>query len=288
MDAAHNTAHNAGFEFIKKLGEELSNKSFDLPPFPENMMRVREALNDPDISINSVAQVIHSDPLLTIRLLRMANSAMLRRGPVEIIDLKMAISRLGMEMVRNTSISMAMDQTFKVPKDSPVYDTIEETRIHCSHVGALSYLLTKRYQPRLSTDEAMLAGLVHDIGKFYILTRIGDYPEIVADPVAINGILLDWHPGIGRMIIETWGFSDAIAEAADEHECLDREHFGGADITDIVIVANQLSHLDSDDSEGQQALVQLPSFSKTGISPDDLVVILEESDEEIASMATAL
>ena len=57
MDAAHNTAHNAGFEFIKKLGEELSHKSFDLPPFPENMMRVREALNDPDISINSVAQV---------------------------------------------------------------------------------------------------------------------------------------------------------------------------------------------------------------------------------------
>ena len=112
MDAAT----KVGFDFVKRLGEELATQSFDLPPFPENMMQVREALNNPDISLQSVALVIQSDPLLTVRLLRMANSTMLRRGPVEIINLKMAITRLGMDMVRNTAISMAMDQTFSVPK----------------------------------------------------------------------------------------------------------------------------------------------------------------------------
>lgn len=90
------------------------------------------------------------------------------------------------------------------------------------------------------------------------------------------------------MIIETWGFSNAIAEAADEHECLDREHSGGSDITDIVIVANQLAHLDIEDSEAQQALVLLPSFRKVGIGPDELKVLLEESEEEINSITTAL
>ena len=279
---------NAAFDFVKKLGQELTHQSFDLPPFPENMMRVREALNNPEISLESVALVIQSDPLLTIRLLRMAYSAMLRRGPVEIIDLKMAISRLGMDMVRNTSISMAMDQTFNVPKDSPVYDIIEETRIHCSQVGALSYLLTKRHQPRLGTDEAMLAGLVHDIGKFYILKRVVDQPELYADPLAMNGLLQDWHPGVGRAIIDTWGFPDAIAEAADEHEWLEREHSGGADITDIVIVANQLAHLDINDSEAHQALLQLPPCRKVGVGPDDLKILLEESDGEISSITGAL
>ena len=284
MDAAYNSA----FDFVKKLGQELTNNSFDLPPFPENMMRVREALNNPEISLGSVAQVIQSDPLLTVRLLRMANSAMLQRSPVEIIDLKTAINRLGMDMVRNTSISIAMDQTFKVPKDSPVYETIEETRMHCSHVGALSYLLTKRYQPRLGTDEAMLAGLVHDIGKFYILTRIVDYPEFYEDPLTVNGILQDWHPAIGRAIIDTWGFSDAIAEAADEHELLEREHYGAADITDIVIVADQLAHLDINDSDAYQALLLLPPFKKVGIGPDDQKILLEESDGEIGSITAVL
>jgi HD-like signal output (HDOD) protein len=284
MDAAYNSA----FDFVKKLGKELTHNSFDLPPFPENMMRVREALYSPEISLGSVAQVIQSDPLLTVRLLRMANSAMLRRSPVAIIDLKMAISRLGLEMVRNTAISIAMDQTFKVPKDSPVYKIIEETRMHCSHVGALSYLLTKRYQPRLGTDEGMLAGLVHDIGKFYILTRIVNYPELYEDPLTMNGVLQDWHPAIGRAIIDTWEFPDAIAEAADEHELLEREHYGAADITDIVIVANQLAHLDINDSEAYQTLLLLPPFRKVGLGPDDLKIFLEESNGEISSITAAL
>jgi HD-like signal output (HDOD) protein len=284
MDAAY----NVGFEFVKTLGQELTHQSFDLPPFPENMMRVREALNDPDISLDSVAQVIQSDPLLTVRLLRMANSAMLRRSPVEIIDLKMAISRLGMKMVRNTAISTAMDETFKVPKESPVYEIIEATGTHCSNVGALSYLLTKRYQPQLGTDEAMLAGLVHDIGKFYILTRIGNYPDLYADKSEMHGIVRDWHPSVGRMIIETWGFPDAIAEAADEHALLDREHSGDADITDIVIVANQLDHLDVHDTEARETLLQLAACKTVGIGHDELNVLLEESEEEISSITAAM
>ena len=277
-----------GFDFVKRLGEELATQSFDLPPFPENMMQVREALSNPDISLQSVALVIQSDPLLTVRLLRMANSTMLRRGPVEIINLKMAITRLGMDMVRNTAISMAMDQTFSVPKNRPMYKAIEETRVHSTHVGALSYLLTKRYHPRLGTDEAMLAGLVHDIGKFYILTRIDDYPGLNEDPQAMHAVLQDWHPGVGRAIVETWGFSDAISEAVDEHELLEREHYGNADITDIVIVANQLAHLDANNSEAHQALLQLPPCGRVGLGVDDLQVLLDESEGEINSITAAL
>jgi len=284
MDAAT----KVGFEFVKKLGQELTHNSFDLPPFPENMIRVREALNDPDISLQSVAMVIQSDPLLTVRLLRMANSAMLRRGPVEIVDLKMSVGRLGMEMVRNTAISMAMDQTFSVSKDNPLYDVIEATRVHCTLVGALSYLLTKRLHPGLGTDEAMLAGLVHDIGKFYILTRLVDHPEIYEDPLLMSGFLQDWHPGVGRAIVENWGFPDSIAEAVDEHELLDRNHFGSADITDIVIVANQLAHLDPEDSEAHQALLSLPPCGRVGLGLEDLKSLLEESADEISSITAAL
>jgi len=279
---------DAAFDLVKQLGFELTQQSFDLPPFPENMMRVREALSDPEISLGSVAQIIQSDPLLTTRLLRMANSAMLRRGPIEILDLKSALSRLGLDMVRNTVTSIAMDQTFKVEKSSPIYKFIEETRIHCFHVGALSYLLTKRHQPQLGLDAAMLAGLVHDIGKFYILTRIVDHPVLFEDPQTMIAILHEWHPGVGRAILETWGFPEVIAMAADEHEWLDRDDHEDVNITDIIIVANQLAHLDSNDTEARKALLQLPSSGKVGIGPVDLTVILEESGEEIGSITAAL
>ena len=69
---------------------------------------------------------------------------------------------------------------------------------------------------------------------------------------------------------------------------LEREHHGAADITDIVIVANQLSHLDIDDTEACRALMQIPSCRRLGIGPDDLHKLLQESAEEIGSLAAAL
>ena len=88
----------------------------------------------------------------------------------------------------------------------------------------------------------MLAGLLHDIGKFYILTKSKQYPDLFHNAQILNEIMQDWHTAVGRGILEAWQFSEEIATAADEHETLERMHFGPADLTDVVLVANLFSH----------------------------------------------
>jgi putative nucleotidyltransferase with HDIG domain len=283
-----NTTSDPAFEFVKRLGEELARNDFDLPPFPDTALRVREALNDPDVSIDTLSSIVLSEPALTARLLRMANSAMMRRGPLEITDVKTAMSRIGLDMVQNAAVSLAANEAFHASDGSPLREHLDKTRKHSIKVCALAYALAKKVKITGKPDEAMLAGLLHAIGKFYILTRADDFPELFDNTEALEGLLNEWHTGVGRAIVESWGFPEEIVDAVDEHELLDRENLGQADIADIVIVANLLANADEEQTTEQLELDQVPSVLRMKIDGETVRNIMQESDEEIRSMTQAL
>ena len=105
---------------------------------------------------------------------------------------------------------------------------------------------------------------------------------------ATDELLQQWHPGIGRAIVEAWEFPEQIAEAVDEHELLDREHFGPADLTDIVSVANALAHIEDQEYSERLDPSQMPAFQRLNVDNNAIETILQESQEEIRSMAQAL
>jgi len=282
------TVQETAFEFVKILGEELTHQEFDLPPFPDIAIRIRDALNDYDVTLDKITRIVLSEPVLTTRLLRMANSAMLRRGSMEITDLRTAIGRVGLEMVRNAATSMTMDDTFKAPRGSRLRELMAKTRKHSTQVCSLAYVLAKRQPGIGNPDEVMLAGLLHDIGKFYILTRVDDHPELFEEQQMLADLLQQWHTGIGRAIVEAWGFPEQVAEAVYEHETLERELSGPADIVDIIIVANLLAHLEDPDYPETLDLEQVPSCVRMKLDNETIKDILEESAEEIRSLSRAL
>jgi putative nucleotidyltransferase with HDIG domain len=283
-----NATSDPSFEFVKRLGIELAGNDFDLPPFPDTALQVREALNDPDVSIEKLSAIVLSEPTLTARLMRMANSAMLHRGTVEITDIKTAISRVGLDMVQNAAVSLAANEAFQVPDGSALRQHLDEIRRHSIKVCALAYVLAKNVKNSGKPDEAMLAGLLHAIGKFYILTRVDDFPELFANEEALEALLSEWHAGVGRAIVESWGFPEEIVNAVDEYQLINREIFGQADITDIVIVANLLAKADEEQTTEQPDLDQVPSLLRMKIDGEALRNLIKESDEEIRSMTQAL
>ena len=278
----------AAFEFVQQLAQDLSDGSFELPPFPDVALRVRDAMSDPDVSADKIGRVVHSDPVLSARLLRMANSVLLRRGSIEITDVKVAINRLGFDMVRNAAVSLAMDSTFKAPAKGPLRRHIEQTRLHSVTVGVLAYLLAKRQRDAARPDEALLAGLLHDIGRFYVLMRVDSFPAVFGHPDVLEQLLQDWHTGVGRAIVETWGFADSVAVAVDEHELLDREHPGKADLADLVLAANLLAHRAEPARAAAPELGSIPGCVKLGLDEASAAAVIVESEEEIRSMSRAL
>src|ERR1700761_5125653 len=98
-------AQNKGaFEFVQFLAQELSSGKVELPSFPDVAVKVRKVLSDNDVNMEMVLRVVGSEPTLAARLLQIANSAALNNGnPVR--DLRNAVQRMGLNMVRSASIA---------------------------------------------------------------------------------------------------------------------------------------------------------------------------------------
>lgn len=282
------TTQQAAFDFVKTLASELSHREFDIPPFPDTAIRIRDALARPNVNTEMVARIVKSEPVLTSRLLRMANSAMMRRGPIEITDLAAAINRMGFDQVRNTAVSMAMDHTFNAPKGSVLHEQIDIVRRHSIHVSVLAFILVRRQSLRVPAEDAMLAGLLHDLGKLYILNRAHDFPALFEDMAQLAELMATWHTGVGRAIVECWGFSPDIVEAVDEHEDLRRDRSGSVDLVDVVLVANLIVNMRHASPEAMAELDTVPACRKLGVDHTSLATILQDSEAELLSMEQAL
>jgi putative nucleotidyltransferase with HDIG domain len=273
-----------GFAFIESLAKELSTNSLVFPTSVNITMRIRSALNDPNSSIDKVALIVGAEPVLSAQLLRLANGAATNTGGKTVVDLRTAIARLGYALVRNVAIAVGMRQlTQSTPQRSKDQRT-EELWKHCILVASISYILAKK-RARINPDEAMLAGLLHDIGKFYIMTRAKDFPDLFTDDAAVEEISANWHAEVGKAILESWKIPEGIAAAIQDHEYLDRSHATPADLTDVVMVANILSTQNPDDIDWPS----VPSaFGRLGLNSETCATAMRESEEEMQLIALAL
>ena len=141
---------------------------------------------------------------MAARLLSIANSAALRPSGDPITDLSMAVNRIGRVMVRSSAMSFALAQIRNTRKLETVKAHLNTLWEQCAHVAALCYVLTRTYT-KLNPDEAMFVGLMHGIGRMYILVRAEEFPSIFKDEADMLDIMDEWDSAIGSSIIENWG-----------------------------------------------------------------------------------
>lgn len=279
------TGQSKGFEFIESLAKELSTKSLVFPTSLNITMRIRSALNDPNSSIDKVAHIVGAEPVLSAQLLRLANAAAMNTGGKPVVDLRTAIARLGYALVRNVAISVGMRQLSQSTPQGVMQPRVEKLWKHCILVASISYILAKK-RARINPDEAMLAGLLHDIGEFYILTRAKDFPDLFTDEAATDEICHQWHAEVGQAILESWEIPEEIAAAIQDHETFDRTHAAPADLTDVIMVANILS------GEGMPENIDWekapPAFGQLRLDSETCGTVMAESEDEMKQIALAL
>lgn len=281
-----------GTEFVKSLSEELSQGTIELPAFPDIALRIKNALEDPDVSATQVAKVVGSDPVFSARLLKAANSVVLSGVGKPITDIPTAVARIGFRMAHNIAVAIAVNQLMNAGVGGQLEADFKKLWRHSVNVAAYSFVIAKK-MTKINPDKALLGGLMHDIGKIYILSRTAsDFPELCDDPAALNTALRGWHTGVGSAILQNWDFDEELVMVADEHELYDREVLGRADLTDVVLAANLFAHVAeqklSPDDPAEQHWVAIGSFKRLNIDEASIAVIKDESREEVNSIIAAL
>ncbi len=264
--------------FVNELVQDLESGDLQLPTLPEVALRVRDVVDDENANASQIADIIAQDAALSARLLQVVNSP-LYRGRQEIDRLSMVIARLGNKLVRNLVTSQVMKQMFQATNDM-VDQRLRSVWEHSVQVAAISRALASR-APGIEPDQAMLAGLLHDIGTLPILYRAEERDELLDTPGLLDHLIETLHTRIGGDILKHWKFPEALVAVAAEHEDLTREHAGPADLIDVVQVANLQSHIDSNHALSQADWSKIPAFHQLGLDVDVHEIELTDVAEEI-------
>jgi HD-like signal output (HDOD) protein len=257
------------------------------------VLRVQRALQSADTSASDIVAILSSDPGLAAHVLRIANSASFRPASGEITDLRNAVSRLGFNMVRTVAVEFAMRQLRRRDVQSPIAKNEIETIWRDSlKVASLCYVMAKHYT-RVNADQALLTGLLHGLGRLYIVMRAEEMQDVSA--VDIREVAHGWQATIGKSILESWGLPEPLQHAVEHQDDVESTSagtdeasgpgvaVGAVTLTDILIAAKVLiAEREATDAD-VPALRWLNAMKSRGA-----VAVLEDHDEEIQSLRASL
>lgn len=232
------TDQNIHFHILEDIAKDLSGE-VNFPTSLDAAIMVRNTLKNPDVTLDQVARAVGLEPLIASKILRIANSVAYNPSGKAVSDLKTAIGRLGFESVRTTSLAVAMDQIIKSKHLADFDDFAKRTWEHSLQAAAIARVLSRRLG-RGNPDEAMLAGLVHDIGIFYLLYRAAEYSEYQNNREAVLELVLGWHESIGESLLHILGLPERIIVAIRDHDQL-RNINNPCSLADILYFANLLA-----------------------------------------------
>lgn len=264
-------------DFLFHVQEELDANRLVLPTLPDIALKVRDAVAKGEATSQELADMIVTDVALSARLIQVANSP-LYRGSVEISTIQTAVTRLGSSTIRTLITSLVMQQMFS-PSTPLLEKYFRETWEQGVNVSSISRALAS-FVPHLNPDEAMLAGLIHQIGKLPILMLVENIPEFRDSPSRLNKLLEKAHLPIGKIIMETWDFPDELKRVASEYANF-QNNSEKADYVDLVQVAFLQSIAGTDHPACRIDWSTVPSFEKIGLAPDAEIVEIEGVSEEI-------
>ncbi|HIP53287.1 MAG TPA: HDOD domain-containing protein [Chromatiales bacterium] len=262
--------------FLKQIMQAIDDDRLPLPTLPEVALQVQAAVEDDASTVKEIADIIMIDAALSARLLQVANSP-LYRGRVAVENIQMAVSRLGGKLVKGLVLSLIMRQMYQAT--SEVLDRhLRRMWEDSTTVAAISRVLSHN-TPHLEREQAMLAGLIHNIGALPLLVMAEDTPGLRDDEQEIDRLIERIGPEIGKRIMKEWGFPETLAKVPTH--CYDVSYDGGpeADYVDLVIAARLQTrphcvaeHLD---------LSQVPAIRKVGLEPELEILEIKGVAEEV-------
>ncbi|MBK1722781.1 HDOD domain-containing protein [Thiocystis violacea] len=272
---------------VGKLCQACKKDNLSLPTLPKVAKAIQDAMKDPDITSAKLARIVQMDMAVTGGLIRLANSVMYRAAQ-PIPDVRNAIIRLGMEVTRSAVVSMAMQQLFR-SKNPLMKHRMKAAWNRSVHVSALSYVLA-RHCKGFNPEQAMLAGLVHDVGVIPILDYVSR-AQIEVEEDELEAAIIKLHIMVGELVVDYWGLGPEIVRVVRESGNWHRDGEDEPDYADIVLLA-RLYRLNQNESRGPLPRYdEVPAFSKLGLGHQDAgesVDVIAEAGEELSAVMAML
>jgi HD-like signal output (HDOD) protein len=279
-------ARGAALQFLGQLATEVSSGTVDLPCFPDVVLRIRKALADPKNTPEKTVTIVGAEPRLAARLLQTANSVAFNPSGKPLTDLRTAITRLGHQLVQSAAMAFAMQHMKDQESLRSIAEPLSALWKDSISVALISQLLARR--TKVSPDEAFLTGLLHGIGRLYIMVRaIGKAGEL-GNQAAFLELVSGWQASIGKAVLENWGFAEHMCAAVADQGDYERKHKGDADLSDLLIVGVVLGEALHTPAPRVVDMEGIGAFPAMQLSDQDCAAVLSHAERQVGSLQAAL
>lgn len=271
---------------FKAIAAAVGHGELAFPTSAQIALRVQRALEDPECHMDKAAHLVQAEPLLSARAVAMANSVVFNRSGREITDVRTAVTRLGFRTVRALATALVTRQLADLPAGKGSHELAARLWEHTAHVASLAHIVARRVT-RQDPETALFAGIIHEVGGFYMLSRANDFAGL------LDGEPTEWieegEREVGRAVLAVLGVPQPVMAAIEGY-------WDGflamppTSLADTLLLAEELSPIASPlhalsgeaDGAGMKASIDM------AIGADTLSSILAESEEEVASLTGAL
>lgn len=262
--------------------DEIGRGEVSFPTHADVALRVRLALDDPDLDVARAAQIIQAEPLLAARVVAVANSIAFNRTGARVADVKTAVTRVGIRLLRALATAVVMRQMaggMRSPKSRQLAARLWE---HTAHVAALSHILAGRFV-RGAAEIALFAGMVHEVSGFYLISRNDAHPELFVDDGALQAMSAE--AAVGRAVLNALAVPEEVVDAVSTLWDDGPQVFPPATLGDVLRLANGLTPILSP----LQGAAAVPSPLAIDLGAErQLAEILDQSSDELEAMTAAL
>jgi putative nucleotidyltransferase with HDIG domain len=271
-----------------ELSQKLTLAVDGMPAFPKSVQRILELTRDVNCTPKDLVQVIDKDPVVTVKILKVVNSAYYSL-PRQITSVNHAVVYLGFNTIKNLALSIAAIGI--LPKHNAADFDVEKYLLHSLSTAVLAKQLAQRLDDADPMD-CFIGGLLHDFGKvvcaqfmpaeFKQALRISEVDGTSLHQALQHTLGTD-HAVIGAMLVEKWRFAPSLIDTiAHQYDAQNQR----SELFACVFTANQISKKLGFGFAGNPSVYELPplvartmggSLDEVILSAGDLNAAFEEA-----------
>lgn len=198
--------------FGASLEHELRCEKLNFPTVLDLSLRIQRIADDPDASLDDIAAIARAEPVLSAKAVRLANSLPLNPYGTPVTHVGDAIRRIGLDALRSLAFAVAAEQLTRDLRPGQLKLMASGLWMHTVDSASWAQVIARSGRG-LHPDAAMFAGMMVDIGQFFLLARAAEYPALTQDLERFTDFVTRWHEPVGHAVLKVFALPDFILAA---------------------------------------------------------------------------
>lgn len=222
--------------FSERIEHELVAGQLNFPTVMDLSLRIKQLADAPDTPLDAIARLLKAEPVISAKAVRLANTVGANPYHASATSVDEAVRRIGLDTLLGLAFAVSAEQLAKDLRTVELRLVATGLWMHTVDVACWAQAIA-RETSTVKPETALFAGMMTDIGLFFLLARVADYPAVTEELEHFAEFAYTWSIPVGRAILESFRLPEHVLDAYPSRERLYGGTWPPASLSDTLLLA---------------------------------------------------